>query len=229
MSLLSANGTELRGDCRFCSLDREGSAKHFYDQQLIRTQKYFVVPSLGSFVSGWVLVVPSEHTLNLATKYQEPELVEIRRSAALVLKNAFQRTPRLFEHGAMSSKSQTGCGVDHAHLHLVPIEFSLQLSAKRYDPSLEWISAKASEIQDLTGGNEYLFYSDEALDPDPSGIVALVKHPSSQFFRQVLARELGIGKDYDYRSNYFEDNIRETQHCVSLQLIANEGVTPAVM
>ena len=63
------------------------------------------------------------------------------------------RTKSMFEHGAAAKASAVGCGVDHAHLHLVPVECDLQSGAQQIAPNVRWSrvgSFKAISDQDLT-------------------------------------------------------------------------------
>lgn len=189
------------GVCRFCSFG-EGSIESETDEPLAQTENYFVVPSIGALVPGWLLICTREHRTNFAGKYGDYELVALRLRMARALSQKFRLPVRMFEHGAISAGSRTGCGVDHAHLHLLAIDADL-LDA-RYcsdEGAIKWEDVTASSIDDRKTATEYLFYSADASTADPCGRVAFPARPTSQFFRRAVASAVGRSSEYDYRTH----------------------------
>jgi ATP adenylyltransferase len=212
------------GGCRFCTVGTDLRNVAFSDRPLVSTPEYSVIASLGSLVAGWTLVVPRDHVLNLATKYHEHEFTRLRTSLVARIEDEFSCSVRIFEHGAVKTGSQTGCGVDHGHLHVVPYPRSLE---PHLLASGTWIRAATSEIRRIAGDREYLFYSDAAISDDPKGVLHLVDVPVSQFFRRILATDLGIPEAFDYRTHSFDANIRVT-HQRLLQDFETEPLSQAV-
>jgi hypothetical protein len=72
--------------------------------------------------------------MTLRTEADELEL----RTRAL-LETQYDKPVVAFEHGPSTEKHGTGCGVDHAHLHLVPTDCDLLASVRPFVPvSLNW-------------------------------------------------------------------------------------------
>lgn len=104
----------------------------------------------------------------------------------------------LFEHGAVRPNSAVGCGVDHAHIHVVPLASAGLLDdVKAACPLLHWTSAPSiSDLAQLVPiGTPYLWLSTaEGAD------VGFGAEIGSQVVRRVIARRLGITHQYDWRA-----------------------------
>jgi diadenosine tetraphosphate (Ap4A) HIT family hydrolase len=172
-----------------------------YDQPLVETSNFFVIPSIGALVPGWLLICPKTHATNMSAFYRSPELAELRRSLTRMLANQFDAPVRAFEHGAFRAGSRTGCGVDHAHLHLVPLSSPLHKEVVASDSSLDWISTDSAEVCALASNEEYLFFSDHAEEAELVGSIALLDQPRSQFFRRIIAAQIGKQDEFNYRTN----------------------------
>jgi ATP adenylyltransferase len=186
--------------CRFCDIGR-GLAHQPYDVPLIQSPDFYAVASIGALVPGWVLICPRAHATNMSESYADPQCVSLRVKLAQLLRARYEVPVRLFEHGATCTGSGTGCGVDHAHLHLVPLELLSLEDIRSFDSALSWMCCKASEIRQVSNGQEYLFYSEDGSIADPIGYGASLSQPTSQFFRKVIASKLGRGGDFNYRSH----------------------------
>ena len=102
--------------------NREPSLEEPCDREVARTADYVVLPSAGSLVPGWLLVVPRRPMLNLGctTPSERAALMELVDDLSIRMGN-FEGEIYCFEHGSAFVGSATGCGVDQAHLHVVPL------------------------------------------------------------------------------------------------------------
>lgn len=201
-------------ECRFCAVAR-GKVTHASDKPLVQTNSYFVVPSIGSLVPGWVLICTNEHRTNFSSKYLDNELIELRIQVARSLKNTFGGPVHMFEHGAVAVGSRTGCGVDHAHLHLLAIDADL-LEHQPATPGLTWQEVRTSSLNTATRGEEYLFYSNDPFAKDPRGCLGFPEMPISQFFRRAVATALNRSLEYDYRTHPHLENTLSTSSALRL-------------
>jgi diadenosine tetraphosphate (Ap4A) HIT family hydrolase len=203
MNISALAHTSMAGACRFCvpSLER-------WDRPIFSTPNYTVVPSLGSLVPGWTLIVPKAHDLNLSTRYDDTEFRALRKALSQIIETEFATPARFFEHGPRRPGSLMGCGVDHAHGHVVPLNRTLEHNLLVTE--FPWQAANTSEIAERTCGQEYLFYTDDPTVDDPLGWLATIAAPTSQFFRKLIAHQIGRSDSYDYRSHQFQDNIDAT-------------------
>ena len=188
--------TNIAG-CRFCGYFERDSVE-LVDTPWLRDDHYCSIVSKGALVPGWSLICPLRHGVSLTNDYQSQAFWDFAGSAEAILRARYGDI-RLFEHGAGYAGSPTGCGTDHAHLHLVPLTFSLATEALRYDAALKWSSCRAQDVKERVAGREYLFVSDKFDGSRTTGLLCLLEVPVSQFFRRVVASRLGLKEFYDYR------------------------------
>lgn len=206
--------------CRFCAI-AAGRGSRWSDCVLTETQSYVVIASIGALVPGWAMVVPRTHALNLSDAYSDPEFTELRLRTSAVLAHAYPSTTiRLFEHGAQTGTSPVGCGVDHAHLHLVPLKQSLVPGLSHQADAADWRSLPLSSVTKAVGEREYLLYSDDATGDDPSCWLSLPTNPVSQYFRRLIAAVSDRPEHYDYRAHPFFDNVAATQATLTAATLA---------
>lgn len=202
-------------DCRYCRIISEGSANR-YDTLLEETKSFVVMPTIGSLVAGWQLIVPKRHVLNCAqlTKCEKLELSALINRRVEQTHLAFDGDAFIFEHGAIEDKSLFGCGVDHAHIHIVPLEFDLVtafLSSVEKCKTIEKSITKFYEETECTGEPYWLV---GCSNQSTSHILSSMK-PQSQFFRRLIAERLGIYDVYDYKLHALEHMSDQTVYAFS--------------
>jgi ATP adenylyltransferase len=189
---------------------RNYTANEFYNEVLFESEHFIVIPSLGSLVEGWLLIVPKQHYLSVSeiTDYKLLEELTLLTSKVKVKLTSEYGTVVMFEHGAKKIASSVGCGVDYAHLHLVPIKFDLLKGLKKfYNINYSWQEISGiNEINKFTEHSEYLFFS----DLDNNSFITTNSDIPSQIFRKVIASYLDIPHKYDWKENFEEDKIRAT-------------------
>ena len=198
-----------RANCRFCRALTGGENGIWTDVPIYETDGFVVTPSLGALVEGWLLVLPREHVVNtsrIAANLRQEFTAIVDRTVAIVADEFGPVT--LFEHGPSYDGSRLGCGVDHAHLHVVPLSFNLENVVLSKPDGPEWV-ARACHIAELPAqSKDYLALSS-------SGQRTLLAHPDvelSQFFRRRIAETLGRPAQYDYRSYPFLESVAATRH-----------------
>jgi ATP adenylyltransferase len=206
MELAATKGTQMtrlstrplgHEACRFCGI-LNGDRDDVFDSAWLSSERYRALISVGALVPGWTVVFPTAHGVNLAEHYSNPDFTAFTGHALALLRARYGRCSA-FEHGAGTVTSQTGCGVGHAHLHLVPLDFPLAVEALRFAPDLEWQRTTASGVQRLADEGEYLFVADDYTGEDTVGLFARLRDPTSQFFRKLVAQRLGLAELYNYR------------------------------
>jgi diadenosine tetraphosphate (Ap4A) HIT family hydrolase len=182
-----------------------GAKKRLWDTILLGSNNFLVVPSLGSIVPGWVLLVPKRSVLSFA-QLSDNEITEAK-SLVIEIQSFLRDTfgpVTTFEHGAGDSGSVIGCGLDQAHLHLVPLEVDLFSEVQR-DKLVNWelITGWSNLNKVMDNSADYLFVSEDS----GKAIVAKDFPPTSQYFRKHIAKLSGIESAWDYRTNAFRKNI----------------------
>jgi diadenosine tetraphosphate (Ap4A) HIT family hydrolase len=162
------------------------------------------VPSLGSFLPGYLLAIPITH-VNASCGIPEAKRA---RFAAFVgglasrLSSLYGTEVTMFEHGACITdrQPQSAC-INHAHVHLVPGSYNLMSEMPALICKHDSLQGFLAEEWD----NPYLMLQ----DPGES-IVGSEDALTSQFFRRIIAHRLGMSDCWDYAMFPFWENIKRT-------------------
>jgi DNA adenine methylase len=200
-------------NCRFCGIvNGNENAQKPENTKIAENEKYIAISSIGALVEGWTLIVPKQHCCSMKDLYSDEEFSAFANQLVSVL-TACYGPVIAFEHGPNREGSDTSCGTDHAHIHIVPYHSLLE---KLGNMQMEWQKCNASNVCELVGGNEYLFYCEpNGKWDDPDGCVHILKESISQFFRRVIADELGILERFNYKTNPDTDLTLKTIEKVS--------------
>jgi len=203
----------VMGKRRFETL-LQGETSHAtasHDQPLLARADWLVAPTLGAIVPNWLLLIPRDAVLNfrawreLRGRSPEQLLLNLRQHLGLSEDEIIW-----FEHGPRSAGTLTGCGLDHAHIHiLVRPRFSFEAFAEkaRSLSKLEWIAGTPEETHHrLTVNRSYLI----AGSKDTAILAQDVEATGSQFFRRVVGALADAGDAWDYRRFPHADHIAET-------------------
>ena len=186
------------GPCRLCLQHEARRSTQPWNQPLFESPNFDVLPSLGALVEGWLLIIPRDHYLSSGAipGSLTSELSQVKSIVAELVSSTFGPAT-VFEHGPSGSQHLTGCGIDHAHLHVVPLEFDLRIASEPLLPS--GVSFKPGGVDACRAAVE------AALDylylelPGRNGLIATSTDFGSQLFRHAIARQLGIADEYKWR------------------------------
>jgi diadenosine tetraphosphate (Ap4A) HIT family hydrolase len=181
-----------------------------YNRILFESENFVVIPSLGSLVSGWLLIVPKRFSLNLSLlkKSELEELDNLATNCERTIKEKYGTNVVRFEHGPSIAKSKVGCGVDYAHLHLVPINFDLIIGLQQLlhiDYYWTEINSLVS-LSDINFGANYLYYRNIA----NQHFITVQENIPSQLFRRVIASYLHAPETFDWKLFPQIDKIEDT-------------------
>lgn len=175
------------------------------DSPLLFNEQGVVIPSVGSLVPGWLLVVPRQQA-NSYAELQPGLRSSLFSLAQRAASKVSQWGPVIFlEHGATRPNSVTGCGVDQAHLHVVPTHADL-LSRVLKDRKVHWEKTDGLDPwSSIPQNQEYYLISvgDHTFVGYPSA-------PVSQYFRKQLAQEIGLPNEWDYKGWPNYGNVNRT-------------------
>jgi diadenosine tetraphosphate (Ap4A) HIT family hydrolase len=192
-------------ECRFCNILNKNYTYKEIDKPFFENENFFSISSIGSIIEGWTLVVPKKHTFSMKEFYGTKPFEIYMDSFTKLMQNNYGKIIA-FEHGTNCKGSLTGCGTDHAHLHIVAFKDSL--IDKLYSSDLKWMECKISEIKNIVQNEEYLFYSElnQTNWKDSKGYLAILDIPVSQFFRKLIADYYGKLNESDYKEFKFLAN-----------------------
>lgn len=192
--------------CALCSSIAE--PRDSWDQPLFESENFIAIPSLGSLVEGWLLIVPRQHFISTGalTADLREEFTSFKQDVSDRL-SAVYGDICAFEHGPCAPRRQVGCGVDHAHVHLLPLGFDLVAAATRSMPGLTWQRASWSECNHVVAQElDYLFVE----QPLGVGRIAVAGQFGSQVLRRAIASGVGRPEEFNWRSHRQELNIEKT-------------------
>jgi diadenosine tetraphosphate (Ap4A) HIT family hydrolase len=181
--------------CEFCAEIETGTIHGAAGEQapieerfVSRTSRFIAFPSVSPLRLGHLLIVPNEHVT--AASHLEPdarqELIDFSKRMGEAISPAGDVA--CFEHG-VGREQAGGCGIDHAHLHLLPMtseERSLALEAIREDFATEPPVGLGEVLDSRPIHTSYLYFG--TFDSVHSADAA---HIPSQFLRRCAARSIG--------------------------------------
>ena len=208
-------------ECRFCGYLAGRHSTHEADYPWVQNDDYAALVSVGALVPGWSLVCPVTHAFNLSRDFSSPAFWKFTDSVVDTC-TSLHGPIRVFEHGACAAESLTSCGTAHAHLHIVPLDFSLVNEAVAFDPTRTWQNCRVTEIARFASGGEYLYMADSYDGEATEGYISLLQTGTSQFFRRVIANKLGCADKFDYRAHPNHD-MADSSAVELRQVVASRG------
>jgi hypothetical protein len=195
---------------RFANILSDACPRPLYDTVLRDTGTMAITPTLGSIIPNWILAIPKRRAANAARWAQDE-----RNDLLLAIKDitrSFGRDPRdviWFEHGATGPRSIVGCGVDHAHIHILltpPFSFERLCEEARAEVGLGWSVGRGDAYAAIDSSKSYFVagHGDQFL------LAQSVETAGSQFFRKAIARIVDRDAAWDYRSHPHMENVVET-------------------
>jgi diadenosine tetraphosphate (Ap4A) HIT family hydrolase len=175
----------------------EASAGNTVGRVAWRDGDFVLLPSLGQLSRTHLLLLPTQHITSLAALPSEAT-----RHVAQIM-NAVRRLVQsdakhlvAFEHGIGTRPDrQGGCGVSHAHLHLVAVDTRDPFMHPPAGGDFEWRSVNGIQaFENLDPNDDYLLYE----NPEGLAFVSCVRELPSQFMRKWMAEALALAS-WDWR------------------------------
>lgn len=199
--------------CDFCDEFSGGSSNAFSawyskdlrDRTLLETKHIRVLPTLGQFVKGYLLIVPTIHYCRLADMPSEALLeVEYVKTLLVGRLQSLYGNYTFFEHGGRTSDSG-GCGIYHAHLHALPLEADITLPKLKEQFPHKSLGSLL-ELKSVESVASYLYYEDTSAH----SWLFFPKFLPSQYMRRLMAEAAGISR-WDWRCSGREDAFLATR------------------
>ena len=211
--------------CCLCSNLASAGTRQSWDWPVVESRNFVALPSLGSLVEGWLLLVPKEHFISMAAI--PPELVDEMEDMKVRISAQVSDTYGevcVFEHGPAFARRNVGCSVDHAHLHIVPITFGLAEAARPFMPlDAEWNTASWHGCRDAhLAGMDYLYLE----QPLGNGVICTRADLGSQVFRKAIASKIGRADEFNWREFPELETVAKTISVFTNAAYSPEGVRP---
>jgi diadenosine tetraphosphate (Ap4A) HIT family hydrolase len=161
---------------------------------LFANDEFVVLPSVSPIVKHHLLILPKRHIntmKQLETDEKERLLVLMNNIMLLLGKDYF-----FFEHGAFPVNGNT-CGVDHAHIHFLPVErtISRAIVESLYGFYVSRLYTDFTMSLNDEINMPYLSYGNNIYETYMCNNAFF----QSQFMRKLLCNTLGIN-DWNWRS-----------------------------
>lgn len=185
--------------CIFCDIDQSKIENTIIEE----TDYFYILPTLGSLVDGYVLIVTKRH-INSMSELNDNELEEYKTIITKYQKlfnKVYNKTPIVFEHGTPNQNSKMKANsVTHAHTHIVNINF------KNEKEILEKYNFKEiNNLKEIETNKNYIKYIYN------NKIYITYNFPSvSQLMRILIAEELNYKDKFDWKKERFDENIIST-------------------
>lgn len=206
------NTFSLRSACDFCDESAGGYRNSYCDRYgqsatrvIVEDSSFRLIPTLGQIVPGHVLIVPQGHYCACADlpASQIPALELLRRRLRVALERAYGGCV-FFEHG-IRGEGSGGCGIDHAHMHAVPVAAHGVVDRLRQ----EFTGISVDSLEDvrscLPENSSYLLFEDVS----ECQLVFPVRHIPSQYLRKLVAESIGR-TNWDWRMSGAEPGLAST-------------------
>lgn len=156
---------------------------------LNHTSGLAVFADVAPLVPGHVLIVPKTHVTCLADLSPEErnDVEGLRLRVSRIIRPDENVRTIAFEHGVCDPNHDIGCGVDHAHLHVLPLRDEEILARFHSDYQCTEITAPSALSRSVVSSSEYLLL----VDNKGTGHVAMANEGSSQYFRKIISQTLG--------------------------------------
>lgn len=214
-----------RSACDFCDEfagGRKNGYIHRYGESssrvILGTPGFRIVPTLGQIAEGHLLIVPLDHVCALADLPLDEivRLEDLCQYVRSILADTYGECI-FFEHGIRNERSG-GCGIDHAHMHAVPVP--LRAAPTRLRETFQGSTiGRLAEIKIEVPDSSYIFFE----DCSGSRSVFTIDCIPSQYMRMLIAESIGKN-DWDWRKSGYE---AELVSAVGRLLPLFSPVTPA--
>ena len=220
-----------RSDCPYCRYIDDG----FMDKDinlhrtLYRSENFFVMPTIGEFVKGYLLIIPFDHVMSNAelSLEQQDEFLQVLDDVAYMLELTYGDSYLLvWENGSGNggaSKAKTS--IVHSHTHVVASDLTADYIEELAGFPLQPILYKDLHLYQQ---NSYLLVRDVN-----KKVWRINDNPNLYIPRQYV-RQLLLYKDYntlpegiwDWRAYPFIDKIKETCSDIQSALLAHWDELP---
>jgi inosine/xanthosine triphosphate pyrophosphatase family protein/diadenosine tetraphosphate (Ap4A) HIT family hydrolase len=208
--------------CPFCTEVHDGTSSLFADmignrlasRVIYEDEHFLVIPPVGEFIEGGLLLLTREHILSFA--HLPPEQFEhLERLLGAISRAVLERwgvAPLIFEHGPAPERTKGVCCVDHAHLNIFPARVQVHPSlAGRMNLTMSALS----DLSRLRGAEfGYLFVQEN----DRTRRSYDGENVPSQLVRRIITAAIGMPERWHWRDYPGYDELIATYRALKDQI-----------
>ena len=231
---------ENMNNCSFCAELNQQQENNLFLEKIkpyipienriiFRTENWVVMPTIGSLVSGYLLLVSKDHYISVGSCPTQMffELTCLIKSLRQVLFNIYKTPVIVFEHGGSSTNFKGGCCVDHTHLHILPFKCDIINNVNNQNLRKHVVTSFSDLRNYFLKGVPYLYYENH----NEKKVAITGEIIVSQYFRKIISHELNIPEKWDWRYNTGMENIVDTLVKIDsneIERVFNEVITGSI-
>lgn len=213
-------------DCAYCQyLNGQVNAN---ERTIYRSENFFVIPTLGQFITGYLLIIPNEHIMSngeLPIEHLD-EFNLVLKDVEYIIKLAYPDAKGIlvWENGSGSGgKGKAKDSLVHSHVHVAPSALTSHdiklMSGFDFDEidlhDLQFYKAHSYLLVKNPDNEKWIINNDPEL------------YIPRQYVRQLIAEEYGIpGDSWNWRTHPFEEKMHQTISEIILALEKNKDQLP---
>lgn len=216
------NGAPSVDDCYYCKYLKKLFNNGINERTIYRSPNFFVMPTIGQLIPGYLLIIPNEHVMSTAelSPALQKEFYNVLNDVLYILKLTYNRYHFLvWENGTGNAgKGKAIDSVVHAHTHIAPSYLTVQSIEHTSGFPFEHLS-----IDNISkySNNSYLLIRDEY-----KGLWKICSDPKvyipRQYIRQLIAQENNLdGELWNWRTHPFNEQMMQTCADISKALREN--------
>ncbi len=213
-------------DCAYCKyLNGEEQDN---ERTIYRTENFFVIPTLGQFETGYLLIIPYEHVMSNGELAHEvlDEFLLVLEDIEFILNLTYPNSPGflVWENGSGSSgKGKAKDSLVHSHVHIAPTSLTSEKIAEMSGFNFETLT-----LHELSNFKEHSYLLMRC--PDKKHWI-INNSPNlyipRQYVRQLIAEELHLsGDDWNWRTHPFNALMKQTVIDIVAAIRANYDNLP---
>ena len=194
----SKDSGAVQKNCFLCKVvDGNPDKEHI----LYESNHFVVIPGLGAFFDGYVMIIPKRHVMSFAEldKEEYEEFAQVLSDMKFILESVYNKKIFVFECGSgRNGGGKHETSIVHAHMHLAPTDMPVLEEVQK--SGLYPAQIEPHELVEKYGEYPYMLYIDQEDNwfiTDDQETYFPRQHP-----RQVLADYMGLAKgEYNWRTN----------------------------
>jgi diadenosine tetraphosphate (Ap4A) HIT family hydrolase len=195
------------------AVEAYSSFRHLWDTPIFESRSFVALPTVGALVEGWLLIVPRVPSISFA-ELSDVLFSEFEDFLAKIVPIITQTygPVSVFEHGPSCETSAIGCGVNYAHMHLMPWHCDLLAGAKCLASNVLWQQVESIRtIQRYVKQKPGYWFVQQDYSVNVCHIGTCIdSNPPAQLFRKVIAKQVGRHSLFDWKADPGKDVIAAT-------------------
>lgn len=213
-------------DCAYCQY-LDGHVQQ-NERTIYRSKNFFVIPTLGQFITGYLLIIPFQHIMSngeLSAEHLE-EFKTVLEDVEYIIKLTYPEAKGIlvWENGSGSSgKGKAKDSLVHSHVHVAPSGLTAE--------QIKEMSGFLYEEIELLDLPKYKAHSYLLMRSKDNNRWLINNNPKMyiprQYVRQLIAEEYAIpGEAWNWRTHPFEDKMHETIRDITSTLLKYKDQLP---